>query len=141
MCGIAGQVALSSSPPIETSAVEAMCANMQARGPDGGGLWKSLDSRVILGHRRLSIIDLSEGGAQPKQDANGKLCISFNGEIYNYKELRAELEANGIAFRTESDSEVILEVYRAEGIPGFSRLRGMFAFLLWDAHENSLLTA
>ena len=114
---------------------------MAARGPDGSGLWLSSDGRVGLAHRRLAIIDLSERGAQPMASADGALTITFNGEIYNYRSLRAELEGRGYTFRTESDTEVLLQLYADRGPAMVESLRGMFAFALWDAPRRRLLFA
>ena len=114
---------------------------MAARGPDGLGEWYSPNERVGLGHRRLSIIDLSERGAQPMASADGKLVITFNGEIYNYRELRASLEAMGHIFVSDTDTEVILHLYAHKGEALVHDLRGMFAFGLWDDRKNALLLA
>ncbi len=111
------------------------------RGPDDAGIWWSKDGQVGLAHRRLAIIDLSPGGHQPMQDSYGQLTIVFNGEIYNYHELRRELEKNGHQFRSASDTEVILEAYRAWGHDCLSRLNGMFAFCLYDSTERRLFLA
>ena len=116
-----------------------MRERMEARGPDGSGLWISHDRRVGLAHRRLAVIDLSERGAQPMASADGALTITFNGEIYNYRALRAELEAKGHVFRTESDTEVLLQLYADRGPAMVEALRGMFAFALWDAPRRRLL--
>jgi asparagine synthase (glutamine-hydrolysing) len=114
---------------------------MTARGPDGQGEWYSSDGRVGLGHRRLAIIDLSEGGAQPMASHDGQNIITFNGEIYNYRELRKELEAQGHVFRSDSDTEVLLQLYQAKGTAMLQDLRGMYAFALWDARKQALLLA
>src|SRR5262245_28635513 len=114
---------------------------MASRGPNGHGEWFSKDGRIGLGHRRLSIIDLSERGAQPMHSADGTLVITFNGEIYNYKSLRLELEAKGHVFRTNSDTEVLLQLYAEIGEDLVHRLRGMFAFGLWDSERKVLLLA
>jgi asparagine synthase (glutamine-hydrolysing) len=114
---------------------------MAARGPDGAGLWVSPDGRVGFAHRRLAILDLSDAGAQPMHDPDTGNAIVFNGEIYNYRELRGDLEARGVAFRTHSDTEVLLKLYAARGLDMLPRLRGMFAFALWDAKRRSLLLA
>src|SRR6185369_4384494 len=104
MCGVAGTYAYSASAPaVDRDELRAVRDHMGARGPDGVGEWFSGDGRAGLGHRRLSIIDLSEGGAQPKASADGQVVISFNGEIYNYRELRRELQARGRVFTSESD--------------------------------------
>jgi asparagine synthase (glutamine-hydrolysing) len=139
MCGIAGMI--SRGEAVTPEVLAAMRDNMCHRGPDGTGLWQSADGRVGLAHRRLAIVDLSPGGQQPMEDATGQLCITYNGEIYNYQELRQELEARGHAFRTVSDTEVILEAYRAWGTDGLARLNGMFAFGLFDAGKQQLFLA
>src|SRR5438445_102878 len=116
MCGVAGVYAYSNSAaPVDRNELRAVRDHMAARGPDGSGEWHSADGRVGLGHRRLAIIDLSAGGAQPMQSANGKVIITLNGEIYNYRALRRDLEARGHSFRTQSDTEVLLGLYAAEG--------------------------
>jgi asparagine synthase (glutamine-hydrolysing) len=108
------------------------------RGPDGEGYY--LSQGVALGHRRLSIIDL-ETGQQPMSTADGRYTTVFNGEIYNFQELRRELEGQGVRFRTRSDTEVLLEAYAAWGRGALEKLRGMFAFAVWDAHERRLFAA
>ena len=115
--------------------------HMAARGPDGAGEWYSADQRVGLLHRRLAIIDLSERGAQPMASADGQLVIVFNGEIYNYRELRRELEAEGCVFRSDSDTEVLLQLYARDNEQMLAKLRGMFAFALWDARLKKLFLA
>jgi asparagine synthase (glutamine-hydrolysing) len=114
---------------------------MAPRGPDGSGDWFSADGRVGFTHRRLAIIDLSERGAQPMHSADGTLTITFNGEIYNYKELKAGLEAKGHRFRSDSDTEVLLQLYADRGPSMVEALRGMFAFGLWDSRKRQLLLA
>lgn len=142
MCGIAGIHAyLDVAPPVDRRELLRMNERMVARGPDGSGLWLSEEGRTGFSHRRLAIIDLSEGGAQPMRTADGSLTITFNGEIYNYRELRAELLARGRTFRSESDTEVLLQLYAEYGAAMVSRLRGMFAFGLWDADKSTLLLA
>ena len=101
------------------------------------GLWLSSNKRIALAHRRLAIIDLTNAGHQPMSTADGRLHISFNGEIYNYLELRAELEQKGCVFQSHSDTEVLLHLYRLEGAAMLSRLRGMFAIAIWDEREQS----
>ena len=113
------------------------------RGPDGSG-WRVFDSPagpLALGHRRLAIIDTSDAGLQPMADESGRYWLLLNGEIYNYLELRAELEARGETFRTESDSEVLLRAYMVWGAAALDRLIGMFAFLVWDDREKTLFAA
>ena len=114
---------------------------MVHRGPDDAGEWWSDDGRVGLAHRRLSIVDLSAAGHQPMQDAAGALSIVFNGEIYNFMELREALAAQGAVFRSRSDTEVILAAYRAWGVDCLSRLNGMFAFALYDAQRQTVFLA
>ncbi len=142
MCGVAGIFAYHyAALPVDRGELRVIRDHMAARGPDGMGEWVSDDNRVGLGHRRLSIIDLSDRAAQPMASADGELVISFNGEIYNYRELRKDLEAKGRVFRTESDTEVLLHLYAEEGEAMLSDLRGMFAFALWDARKSALLLA
>ncbi|MBR6467827.1 MAG: asparagine synthase (glutamine-hydrolyzing), partial [Desulfovibrio sp.] len=141
MCGIAGIAALDAKtalPPAAKRQVKAMTDSMAYRGPDGEGV--ELMGSVCLGHRRLSIIDLA-GGAQPMQDAAGQLAIVFNGEIYNFKDIRKELEARGARFQTRSDTEVVLEAYRVWGTDCLARFDGMFAFALWDSQARRLFCA
>ncbi|MEW6110406.1 MAG: asparagine synthase-related protein [Nitrospirota bacterium] len=115
---------------------------MAKRGPDGKGEWYSADSRVGMGHRRLAIIDLSESGAQPMCNEDGTIWITFNGEIYNYKELGDRLRALGHSFKSNSDTEVIIHGYEEWGIEELlKKLRGMFAFALYDSRPSSSLTA
>ncbi|HUR41143.1 MAG TPA: asparagine synthase (glutamine-hydrolyzing) [Verrucomicrobiae bacterium] len=142
MCGVAGIFAYHyASNPVDRDELVRIRDHMRARGPDAEGLWLSDDGHAGLGHRRLSIIDLSAAGNQPMASADGKIVISFNGEIYNYRALRAKLEARGVRFRTQSDTEVIIESYRAYGENMFAELRGMYAFALWDADRREMLLA
>jgi asparagine synthase (glutamine-hydrolysing) len=140
MCGIAGGFALAPGGRVEIDRVARMTAMLRHRGPDGEGIWSAPDGRACLGHRRLSVIDLATG-QQPMRDAETGAVIVFNGEIYNYLELRDELMAAGHAFRTDSDTEVILALYRRAGTDLFRQLRGMFAFALWDPGSATLLLA
>jgi asparagine synthase (glutamine-hydrolysing) len=130
MCGIAGIFHPDVPKPVDPA--------LAHRGPDGSGVWTA--PGVGLGHRRLSIIDL-EGGAQPMHSEGGRLALTFNGEIYNFRKVRAELEAKGHAFRTDSDTEVILAAWAAWGPDCLARLNGMFAFALYDAAAESLFLA
>jgi asparagine synthase (glutamine-hydrolysing) len=140
MCGIVGIYAYHyAANPVDRAELQRIRDNMTARGPDGFGEWHSQDERVGLGHRRLTIIDLSERGAQPMASADGKLVVTFNGEIYNYQKLRASLEAKGYAFRTQTDTEVLLHLYAEKGEAMVNDLRGMFAFALWDSEKGGLL--
>ena len=108
------------------------------RGPDGAGQY--MDDEIAMGFRRLSIIDL-EGGDQPMRTEDGRLVITFNGEIYNYRELREELKGRGHSFRTRSDTEVLLHGYSEYGVKILDRLRGMFAFVIWDTRKKELFGA
>jgi asparagine synthase (glutamine-hydrolysing) len=142
MCGIAGVWAYHyAANGIDRSELLAMRDRMERRGPDGSGIWVADDERVGFAHRRLAIIDLSDNGLQPMQTEDGHLVISFNGEIYNYKELRGALRAKGYRFRTESDTEVLLHLYADRGVEMVRELRGMFAFALWDARQRVVLLA
>ena len=138
MCGIAGIAGVRTVNP---AAVRGMTDLMVHRGPDGEGQWSSDDGKVCLGHRRLAIIDISDKGAQPMRSGDGTLAITYNGEIYNYKELKTELQAEGIAFATDSDTEVLLNAYAHWGAASLSRLNGMFAFAIYDARRNILFCA
>ena len=112
---------------------------MHARGPDAEGIWAS--NGVVLGHRRLAILDLDARANQPMVSADGRYAIVFNGEIYNFRELRRELEADSVAFRTTSDTEVLLALFAREGERMLPRLRGMFAFAIWDTQSRELFLA
>ena len=112
---------------------------MRPRGPDGAGLWLSPDKRLALAHRRLSIIDLSEAGIQPMATPDQSVRVVFNGEIYNYRELRNGLEHRGHRFQSQSDTEVLLHLYQEYGEAMMDRLRGMYAFAIWDNVRQSLL--
>lgn len=142
MCGIAGIYAFNSSAaPADRLELRAIRDHMTARGPDGFGEWFSENGRVAFGHRRLAIIDLTEGGVQPMTSADGQLVVTFNGEIYNYRSLRKTLEAQGHVFRSNSDTEVLLHLYQAKGDAMLQDLRGMFAFSLWDSRKQAMLLA
>jgi asparagine synthase (glutamine-hydrolysing) len=135
MCGIVGYAKTTAAPGLDALFLQRACHAMRHRGPDGEGTW--VDENAGLGHRRLSIIDLA-GGAQPMGDASGRYWITFNGEIYNYKALREDLKSRGHAFRTHSDTEVILYSFIEWGADAPRRFRGIFAFGIWDRHERSL---
>jgi len=139
MCGIVGIYSFSGKPINEKLLVN-MRDSMRHRGPDGGGLWISEDRKVGFGHRRLSIIDLSEKAAQPMGNEDGSLWISFNGEIYNHAEIRLELERVGDhRWKTDhSDTEVILHAFEEWGIQCLEKFRGMFAIALWDQKAQQL---
>jgi asparagine synthase (glutamine-hydrolysing) len=139
MCGIVGIAATASSNRMEL--LTRMRDTLTHRGPDDAGFWSSTDGRVAFAHRRLAIIDLSAGGHQPMTDEKGDFCIVFNGEIYNYREVRHELEQAGFQFKTASDTEVILTAYRAWGVDCLAKLNGMFAFGLYDRVRQRMFLA
>ncbi|MGN6186024.1 MAG: asparagine synthase (glutamine-hydrolyzing) [Thermoanaerobaculia bacterium] len=140
MCGINGIFAYGSdAPPVDREELLRSRECMRSRGPDAADSWISNDQRVGLAHRRLAIIDLSPAGAQPMH--RGELAIIFNGEIYNYKELRARLESMGRTFTSHSDTEVLLYLYDAMGERMLNELRGMFAIALWDGARQRMLLA
>src|ERR1700739_1579643 len=133
MCGIAGFVGAGGNDVLVR-----MTGRLAHRGPDGEGLWTDEAHRVFLGHRILAIVDLANG-QQPMPIADGQLVITFNGEIYNHRELRQELEAAGHQFKTDhSDTEVLLYAYRQWGPKMLSRLNGMWAFAIYDATNQTL---
>ncbi|MFN3517707.1 MAG: XrtA/PEP-CTERM system amidotransferase [Novosphingobium sp.] len=138
MCGIAGIFHLSTPKPVDPARIERMCAAMPHRGPDGQGVWTA--PGVGLGHVRLSIIDLA-GSPQPMASSDGRAMLVFNGEIYNYRELRAELRGAGFDFRTDGDSEVILAAWQRWGPDCLPRLNGMFAFAIYDLTQRTLFLA
>jgi asparagine synthase (glutamine-hydrolysing) len=140
MCGINAIFAYGgAAPAVDREEVIATRECMHSRGPDAGDAWFSDDGRVGLGHRRLAIIDLSPGGAQPKHF--NQLTIVFNGEIYNYRELRAQLEARGRRFTSQSDTEVLLQMYEEKQEAMLGELRGMFTIALWDGARRRMLLA
>src|SRR6266478_656387 len=126
---------------IASDTVERMRDRLAHRGPDHAGLWRSDDGRVCLGHRRLSIIDLDVRSNQPMSSHDGRFTVTYNGEIYNYRALRACLEREGVRFFTESDTEVLIEAYRRWGAEALDLLSGMFAFAIWDAETRRLFCA
>lgn len=140
MCGITALFAYRGDP-IERDELEAITARMIPRGPDAGGTWLSPDARVGLGSRRLAIIDLSDEGTQPMWDSARELVVVFNGEIYNHRELRASLERGGARFHSQSDTEVLLELYRRDGERMLGLLRGMYAFAIWDTRAQRMFVA
>jgi len=137
MCGITG-ILHTQGTPVNKEALHKFNEAQSHRGPDGAGLF--VDGALGLGHRRLAILDL-ESGAQPQHNADGTVHITFNGEIYNYRELRADLIQRGHQFSTQSDTEVILHAYEQWGHECLQRLRGMFAFAIWDAKRRELFLA
>ena len=138
MCGIAGIVHTEGLKPVDPDRLRRMCDAISHRGPDGEGIWTA--PGIGLGHRRLSIIDLA-GSPQPMLAASGDAVIVFNGEIYNFRELRKELQGLGAVFRTDGDTEVILEAWRHWGVGCLPRLHGMFAFALYDLKQRITLLA
>ncbi|MBN8500873.1 MAG: amidotransferase 1, exosortase A system-associated [Sphingomonadales bacterium] len=138
MCGISGIFHLSTAKPVDPARIEKMCAVMAHRGPDGQGVWTA--PGVGLGHLRLSIIDLA-GSPQPMASADGRAMLVFNGEIYNFRELREELRAAGAEFHTDGDSEVILAAWQRWGAECLPRLHGMFAFAIYDLTDRTLFLA
>src|SRR2546425_4965781 len=138
MCGIAGIAAAERLHPDDRARVVRMRAVISYRGPDGAGL--HADECAVLGHRRLSIVDLA-GGHQPLSNEDGTVWITYNGEVYNFRELKIALEAAGHRFATRCDTETIVHQYEQLGASGLPDLHGMFAFALWDQRAKRLLLA
>src|SRR5438034_7169368 len=138
MCGICGQYNFIRNEPVEPDTIRRMTETIVHRGPDEEGYF--ISGPVGLGFRRLSIIDLA-GGHQPMSDAEETVWLIFNGEIYNFKELRAELEERGRYFRTRSDTEAIIHGYKEWGTEVFNRLNGMFGLAIWDVQKERLVLA
>src|SRR6202171_4288875 len=136
MCGICGKLNFNQGASVDPALVRAMLSTIRHRAPDDEGLYGA--SRVGLGHRRLSIIDLATGH-QPMSNEDGTVWVVFNGEIYNHQELRADLIRKGHQFRTNSDTETLVHLYEEEGTDGIQKLRGMFAYAIWDARTHSVL--
>jgi asparagine synthase (glutamine-hydrolysing) len=136
MCGLAGFLT-SGAVQLENleSVVTRMALAIQHRGPDDAGVWADAKTGIAMGHRRLSIVDLSPAGHQPMLSPSGRYVIAFNGEIYNYLEIRKELSATGYAFSTASDTEVLLAAYITWGESCLKRLNGMFAFAIYDSGD------
>lgn len=142
MCGIVAFFSYKQlAPPVEVNTLTAIRSAMYPRGPDGKGLWISDDRCVGFGHRRLSIIDLTNAATQPMASADGRLIIVFNGEIYNYRNLRKHLESKGYSFYTHSDTEALLYLYADKGHDMMHDLRGMYAFAIWDKTNQGLFIA
>ena len=142
MCGIAGIFAYAEdAPQVDAAELLRMRDRMITRGPDGAGMWVAEDRYVGLAHRRLAIVDLSIAGAQPMASRDGHYRIVFNGEIYNFKELREELRQAGAVFESNSDTEVLVQLYAREGGAMCRRLRGMYALAIWDDIEKCLFMA
>jgi asparagine synthase (glutamine-hydrolysing) len=144
MCGICGfWGAYKYSKNLDLGSVATnMSSKLEHRGPDGEGVWVDLNNNLALAHRRLSIQDLSQAGAQPMVSSNQQFVISFNGEIYNFIEIRNELTKKGSKFQGHSDTEVLLEAIQVWGLEkALASCNGMFAFALWDRRNNSLTLA
>src|SRR5262249_49889547 len=141
MCGIAGILNLAAAVHDEQPHVLRMRDAMVHRGPDDAGLYQSVDRRVTLAHRRLSIVDLTRAGHQPMANEDETVWITFNGEIYNHRSLRKGLLQKGHCFRSHADSEAILHLYEEVGVDCVGHLDGMFAFAIWDAPRRRLLLA
>ena len=139
MCGIIGKLYFDRDRTVARQDLVRMASALVHRGPDGEGVW--IDGNFGLAHRRLAIIDLSAAATQPMSNEDGSVWITFNGEIYNFQELQKELETRGHVFRTHSDTEVILHAYEEYGRQCLDRLRGMFAFAIWDARQRLLFIA
>ena len=144
MCGICGKISCDSDP-IEESLITNMCSSFAYRGPDDRGTYTYTNAhgnghqvRLGLGHQRLSIIDLSAAGQQPMSNEDGTVWVTFNGEIYNFKEIRAELKKKGHVFRSDTDTEVLIHLYEEEGMGAIHKLNGMFSFAIWDIGLNRL---
>lgn len=143
MCGICGMISYSKNRVISETLIGNMCSKVFHRGPDEEGVFVKNDiyPSVGLGHRRLKIIDLSESASQPMSNEDGTILVVFNGEIYNFQELRLSLKGKGHKFKSQSDTEVIIHLYEEEGPDCVKRLRGMFAFAIWDSNSKLLLLA
>ena len=138
MCGIAGLLSLRGEA-ISPAVLQRMTDAIAHRGPDGEGHW--IEGEVGFGHRRLAIIDLSPLAHQPMMSHDSRYVMTYNGEIYNFRELRTELEVLGYSFRSQSDTEVLLTAWAAWGVKMLDRLNGMFAFAIWDRTEKTLTLA
>lgn len=138
MCGIAG---IAATGRINVDAVPAMISRMAHRGPDSRGYWRSDDERVVFGHSRLAVIDVSAGGNQPMRDPTGQVTLVYNGEIYNYREIALRLRSEGIDLRSKSDTEVLLQAYMCWGRNMLAELNGMFAFCIHDSRDQTLFCA
>src|SRR5690242_6921032 len=140
VCGIGGVFSWSETSAFDATRTGAdLCAALAHRGPDGEGIFT--EPGLLLVHRRLAIIDRTVGGHQPMTTSDGRYSLVYNGEIYNFRQLRSELQQSGIRFRSSSDTEVLLQLVAREGMTGLRRARGMFAFGLWDRVERTLTVA
>src|SRR5262245_26745067 len=141
MCGICGELVFGANARVSRDALCTMRTALEHRGPDGAGVYLSDDGTAGLAFRRLAIIDLSAAADQPMANEDGSIHIVFNGEIYNFKELREYLLARGHRFRTQSDTESIIHLYEERGLAAFRDLDGMFAIAIWDRRERRLVLA
>src|ERR1700733_1202391 len=138
MCGIAGILNFNKEP-VSSVILRRMTDSIRHRGPDGEGFYT--DNVLGFGHRRLAIIDLSPAGRQPMMTSDQKYILTYNGEVYNFQELRTELEALGHTFHSRTDSEVVLKAYAEWNIGALDRFNGMFAFAIWDSVKQELILA
>lgn len=138
MCSIAGIFSAQGVDGLDLERVTLMNEVLKHRGPDSTGVWSAPDKKVVLGHNRLAIIDLTEGARQPFSSIDQRFMLAYNGEIYNYRELRIECETKGSIFKTDSDTEVVVETYRHFGPDAFKKFRGMWALALYDLAQGSL---
>src|SRR5687767_3756121 len=141
MCGICGALAFADNFDVGEATVSRMRDAIVHRGPDDAGILHRPEDRVGLGHRRLSIVDLSPAGRQPMSNEDGTVWLTFNGEIYNHVELREELERKGHTYRSHTDSETIIHLWEEEGPRCVERLHGMFGLGIWDARRRELFVA
>ena len=141
MCGISGIYNYLNKSVSLKSSIEKIVKIQHTRGPDDQGIWESKCKKICFGHNRLTIIDLSKNGKQPFVSKDENFVITFNGEIYNFKEIRNELAKKNISFKSQSDTEVILESYKFWGLDFIKKLRGMFAFAIWDLAKKKLILA
>jgi asparagine synthase (glutamine-hydrolysing) len=141
MCGICGALALHGGPDVDSDVIVRMRDTMSHRGPDASGVYVDADRRIGMGHRRLSIVDLSAAGQGPMSNEDGTVWISYNGEVYNHAALRGPLEAAGHRYRSRTDTETLVHLYEERGLGMLDPLRGMFAFSLWDARRRRLVLA
>ena len=139
MCGICGKIYFDSARQVDGAVISSMSSVLQHRGPDDHGIYVA--GPVGLGHQRLSIIDTSTAGHQPMSNEDGSIWIVFNGEIYNFAELRKELENKGHRFTSHTDTETIIHLYEEEDTRCLNKLRGMFAFAIWDRRKQRLFIA
>jgi len=144
MCGICGKISCGSEP-IKESLINSMCSSFAYRGPDDRGSYTNAGElgngdqvHLGLGHQRLSIIDLSAAGHQPMPNEDGTLWVTFNGEIYNFRKIRAELKKKGHIFRSDTDTEVLIHLYEEDGMEAIKKINGMFSFAIWDNEQNRL---